>query len=211
LSRERRESQEGREVVAVGLTGGIGAGKSTALALFGELGALTFSADQVVHALYAQPALAKRVGEHFGFGVLDECGAVDRSRLAEAVRGEQEQLRWLERLTHPRVAKEIKRRIRKAPSGAVVVCEVPLLFDSGYEELFDLVVTVEAGPETRRLRSVQRFGLDQFSELESLQASSDQRVEGSNLVFYNEAGFEELRDFVRGAYEQARALLAEHL
>jgi dephospho-CoA kinase len=202
-------SQERREVVAVGLTGGIGAGKSTALALFGELGALTFSADEVVHELYARPAVSARIAAHFGPGVLGEDGGVDRARLAEAVRGRRDELRWLEKLTHPLVAKGIKRRIGKAPAGTVVVCEVPLLFEAGYEGLFDVVVTVEAARETRRRRSVHRFDLDLFAELEGLQASSEQRVQGSDLAFVNDGELKGLRDFVQRAHEIATGLLKE--
>ena len=69
-------------------------------------------------------------------------------------------MRWLEKLTHPLVAEEIERRIGDAPAGTVVVCEVPLLFESGFERLFDLVVTVEAGGETRRRRSTHGFDVE---------------------------------------------------
>ena len=207
MDRERRRSQGRRGVVAVGLTGGIGAGKSTALALFGEAGALVFSADEVVHDLYGLPPVAERVGAHFGGGVLDCCGAVDRPRLAEAVRGRPAELRWLEGLVHPLVAEEIERRVGSAPAGAVVVCEVPLLFESGFAKLFDITVSVEAAGEIRRRRSIHEFGLDQFTELEGLQAPSERRVEGSDLVFVNEGGLADLREFVRSAYESARSLL----
>jgi dephospho-CoA kinase len=207
MGRERRESQNRREVVAVGLTGGIGAGKSTALTLFEEAGALTISADRLVHEFYLRPAVAERIGAHFGSVVLDDLGTVDRSCLARAVRGRPDELRWLEDLTHPWVAVEIERAVEAAPAGTVVVCEVPLLFETDYERLFDLVVTVEAGGRIRRLRSTHDFGLEQFSEFESLQASSRRRVEGSDLAFFNEGGLEELAQFVRDAYERARALL----
>jgi dephospho-CoA kinase len=202
-------NQERREVVAMGLTGGIGAGKSTALAFFAELGALTVSSDQEVHRLYARRGLSARIAAHFGNGVLNEGGTVDRARLAEAVRGRREELAWLEMLTHPLVAKAIQRRVERAPAGTVVVCEVPLLFEAGYEDLFDLVVTIEAGPENRRRRSVHSFGLEQFSELETLQASSKRRVAGSDLAFYNDGDLKDLGEFVRGAYELASGLLKE--
>lgn len=202
-------SQERRDVVAVGLTGGIGAGKSTALALFKEMGALTVSADRVVHGLYSQRGLSSLVAAHFGPEVLNARGRVDRRRLADAVRGRPGELAWLEGVTHPRVAESIERRIGKAPAGAVVVCEVPLLFEAGHEAMFDLIVTVEAGPENRRRRSIHSFDLDQFSEFERLQASSERRVAGSGLAFFNDGGIDDLRAFVRGAYERAQALLGE--
>jgi len=197
------------DVVAVGLTGGIGAGKSTALAMFGELGALAVSADELVHALYLQPECSAGLVAHFGPAVLDACGAIDRQRLANSVRGRPEELVWLEKLTHPRVAEEIERHIREAPADSVVVCEVPLLFESRYQYLFDLIVTIEADRENRRRRSVHRFGPEMFSELEGLQASSEQRVAGSDLAFSNDGDPDRLREFVRRAYERARELLQE--
>lgn len=207
MSRERRRSRKGREVAAVGLAGGIGAGKSTALDLFADLGAITLSADGLVHELYARPLVAERVGCHFGSEVLDDLGVVNRMRLAEAVRGRPEELGWLETLVHPMVADEIERTIEAASAGTVVVCEVPLLFEAGYECLFDLVVTVEAGAEVRRLRSVHGFGLEQFAELEALQASQQRRVGGSDMVFFNDGGFDELAQFVSEAFQRACALL----
>ena len=207
MGRERRESQAERAVVAVGLTGSIGAGKSTALALFGECGAVVLSADSLVHELYQRPAVAVAVAAHFGPPVLGSDGAVDRAALAQAVRGRPEELRWLEGLTHPLVAEEIASRLETAPHGSVVVCEVPLLFESGFEILFDLVVTVEADSEVRRLRSTHQFGLDQFTELEALQASHELRVRGSDLVVMNDGSLAQLREAVRRAYDVARGRL----
>jgi soluble lytic murein transglycosylase len=206
MGRERREGQAEHGVVAVGLTGSIGAGKSTALAMFGECGALVISADQLVHRLYQRPEVAALVGERFGRGVIGATGAVDRARLAKAIRNRPGELRWLEELTHPLVAEDIRRSIDGAPEGTVVVCEVPLLFESGFERLFDLVVTVEAGPEVRRRRSRHGFGLEQFAELEAMQAGSERRVEGSDLVFVNDGDLGRLRGFVRDAYEVAQRL-----
>ncbi len=200
-------SQEVRRVVAVGLTGGIGAGKSTALGLFAEAGALALSADAMVHDLYAQARVVAKIADHFGSQVLDEGGAVDRGALAKRVRRRRSELRWLENLTHPLVAKDIRRKIESAPTGSVVVCEVPLLFEAGYEGLFDLLVTIEAGSDVRRARSVHGFDLGQFTELESLQASTEQRVARSDLAYFNDGDIDQMRVFVDGAFRQARALL----
>jgi dephospho-CoA kinase len=191
-------------VVAVGLTGGIGAGKTTALGFFADAGALTLSADDVVHRLYERDDVKRAVASHFGREILDQTGRVDRRRLAEAVRGRREQLAWLEALTHPLVAEEISRFIREAPGGSVAVCEVPLLFEAGVEDSFDLVVTIEAGGEQRRRRSVHQFDQAMFGEFEALQASSERRARGSDLVFLNDGDLEQLRAFVRDAYERAR-------
>jgi len=196
-----------RKVVAVGLTGGIGAGKSTALAFFRDLGAVTLSADEVVHGLYAQPEVAQQVGRHFGAEVLDKDGAINRRRLAQRVQGDRQALRWLEELTHPRVKEAIQRIIAEAPPGSVVVCEVPLLFEAGFAPLFDLLVTIEAHPDARRRRSTHGFAPELFAEFEALQASSERRVKGSDLAYFNDGSLEELRRFVTQAYQQARGLL----
>jgi dephospho-CoA kinase len=200
-------SQEVRRVVAVGLTGGIGSGKSTALSLFAEAGAITLSADDMVHDLYAQTRVVAKIAEHFGAQVLDERGIVDRAALARRVRRRRSELRWLEKLIHPLVAKEMRRKIESAPTGSVVVCEVPMLFEAGYEGLFDLIVTVEARSDTRRARSVHGFDLGQFTELESLQASTEQRIARSDLAWFNDEGTDELRAFVNDAYKRARGML----
>ncbi len=202
-------SQKRLDMVAVGLTGGIGAGKSTALACFQALGALTLSADALVHEFYARPEQVALIVDRFGTEVLNPDGGIDRTRLADLVRGKRRALRWLEQLTHPWVAQEIVRRMNEAPEGAVVVCEVPLLFEAGFEGLFDLIVTVEAGPEARRRRSIHHFDLEQFTEFEKLQTSSRRRAEGSDLVFYNDGSLDELHDFVRSAYQQAESMLEE--
>ncbi len=144
-----------------------------------EAGALTLSADEVVHQLYARDEVRRALAEHFGVEVLAVGGEVDRRRLAEAVRGRRgRSLAWLESLTHPLVAGEIDRFIREAPAGAVVVCEVPLLFEAGMQDLFDMVVTIEARADVRRQRSVHAFDVEFFGELEALQASSERRVAG---------------------------------
>jgi dephospho-CoA kinase len=193
--------------VAIGLTGGIGAGKSTALSMFRDAGALTISADDIVHTLYKRPSVAALLRERFGDAVLDDAGRVARRQLAAAVRGRPAELRWLEHLTHPLVAEEIKGFITEAPVGSVVVCEVPLLFECAYEPLFDLIVTIEASREKRAERSAQRFHPAQFKELESLQATTEERSAGSHLVYTNDSDKEEMRQFVTRAYARARALV----
>lgn len=195
-------------MAAVGLTGGIGAGKSTAMRYFGEAGALTLSADAVVHELYGREEVERSLAEHFGLQVLSVGGEVDRRRLAEAVRGRQDELAWLESLTHPLVAQEITHFINNAPSGSVVVCEVPLLFESGMHDLFDLIVTIEARADFRRERSVQAFDQELFSELEALQASTARRVNGADLAFHNDGALPDLRHFVDVVYERALGLVS---
>jgi dephospho-CoA kinase len=197
-------------VVAVGLTGGIGAGKSTALRFFADAGALALSADDIVHRLYHRDDVKQALAGYFGPAIFDEAGGVDRRRLAEEVRGRRDRLAWLEALTHPLVGEEISRFILEAPGGAMVVCEVPLLFEAGMQGCFDLIVTIEAGGEQRRRRSVHEFDHEMFGQFEALQASTERRVRESDLVFFNDGDLEQLRAFVRDAYARARRMTESH-
>jgi dephospho-CoA kinase len=201
------EERDRQRVVSVGLTGGIGAGKSTALAMFAEEGALTLSADGIVHDLYQQRQVTDRLLDRFGAEILRADGSVDRRRLGAAVQGKRAELHWLEELTHPLVAAEIARFAARAPEGSVVVCEVPLLFEAGLAEDFDLIVTVEAAQEQRLRRSAHRTRREAFLEFEDLQASTEERVRRSDLVFRNDGDLEALRTFVRSAYARALSLL----
>jgi dephospho-CoA kinase len=193
--------------VTVGLTGGIGAGKSTALSLFAELGAVTTSADQIVHDLYERSDYISRLEEHFGPDALDSRGRIDRRCVARLVKGRREDLRWLEEITHPLVAEQIERVISGAPAGSVVVCEVPLLFESHFEGLFDLIVTIEADRAARVSRSAHRFDQAVFDEFERLQASTERRVAGSDLVCFNDGSVDHMRAFVGEAFAEAVARL----
>ena len=163
--------------MAVGLTGGIGAGKSTALALFADLGADTFSADAEVHA--STPARARRqIAAHFGPDVLDERRRwIGRGSRKPCEGDRRSCLGWRHSCILRR--RGIERPIETASAGTVVVCEVPLLFEAGYEDLFDLVVTVEAGGRIDVGAPSMRFGLEQFTELEGLQAAVREGWQGA--------------------------------
>src|SRR5512137_1940587 len=91
----------------LGLTGGIGSGKSTALAYLHELGAATISSDDIVHGLYSAAAVVDLIHEHFGDAVVDGTGGVSRPALAGIVFSDEDELRWLEDLLHPFVREAV--------------------------------------------------------------------------------------------------------
>lgn len=196
-----------RGLVAIGLTGGIGAGKSTVLSMFADLGAVTVSADALVHDLYGRSDFVAKLVERFGPDVADPKGGVDRRALARVVKDQPEGLQWLEQLTHPLVKADLERVIKEAPPGSVVVCEVPLLLEAGFEALFDLLVTVEAGRDNRLVRSADRFDADVFDNFEGLQASTAQRVAASDAVLVNDSSPELLRRSVGEVFERALSML----
>ena len=144
--------------IAVAITGGIGAGKSTALAAFRAHGAATVSSDEIVHHLLRVDLEVRRaLVERFGEQVLGEDGVPDRSRIAAIVFEDEDSLAFLEALLHPLVSREYL--IWREQLGAldepprVCVTEVPLLFEAGAESSFDRVVVITA---PRRLREQRR-------------------------------------------------------
>ncbi len=143
--------------VAVAITGGIGAGKSTALDAFRARGAATVSSDEIVHHLLAaDDEVRDAVVERLGEAVLGEDGRPDRALIAAAVFGDPEQLQWLEGLLHPIVSREyLKWRDQLAELDdppRVCVTEVPLLYEVGAEERFDRVVVITAPRALREQR-----------------------------------------------------------
>jgi len=149
-------------VLLVGLTGGIGAGKSTVADLLAERGAVIVDADEVARAVVepGQRALAKLV-DRFGAGILDADGRLDRSALAKLAFVDDESRRDLEAITHPAINEEFGRRVAAAPSDAVVVLDVPLLVESpqARERGYQAVIVVEA-PRDVRLARLEARGVD---------------------------------------------------
>jgi dephospho-CoA kinase len=149
-------------VLLVGLTGGIGAGKSTVADLLAERGAVIVDADEVARAVVepGQPALAKLV-DRFGTGILDAEGRLDRTVLAKLAFVDDESRRDLEAITHPAINEEFTRRVADAPPDAIVVLDVPLLFESpqARKRPYQTVIVVEA-PREVRLARLEARGVD---------------------------------------------------
>jgi dephospho-CoA kinase len=143
--------------LAVAITGGIGAGKSTALASFRRHGAATVSSDEIVHHLLAtDPDVKVALVERLGENVLGEDGVPDRERIAHRVFKDREALDFLEKLLHPLVSREYmtwRDQLAALPnSPAVCVTEVPLLYEVGADERFDKVVAITAPTKLREAR-----------------------------------------------------------
>jgi dephospho-CoA kinase len=143
--------------LAVAITGGIGAGKSTALASFRRHGAATVSSDEIVHHLLAtDPDVKVALVERLGENVLGEDGVPDRERIAHRVFKDREALDFLEKLLHPLVSREYmtwRDQLAALPNPpAVCVTEVPLLYEVGADERFDKVVAITAPTKLREAR-----------------------------------------------------------
>lgn len=189
--------------LTIGLTGGIAAGKSAALAAFGRLGAATLSSDAVVHELLESEAVRARLVERWGEEVAPPGKPVDRRRIGEIVFADPDELSWLESQVHPLVAERTARWLASLPAGTeVAVVEVPLLFEGGRDELFDTTVAVIAGDEVRRERAAAR-GHALVDEREARQLSQAEKAQRADHVIVNDGSLEDL--------ERALAELLERL
>jgi dephospho-CoA kinase len=165
----------------VGLTGGIGAGKSTALRALEQLGAATLSTDEVVHELYKTDDVRDAVLERFG--------TVDRDELAERAFATQEDREWLEQLLWPRVGERIvdwRRQLEQAqatPRAAVV--EVPLLFEAGMDDAFDATIAVIAEEGLRAQRAGGR-GHEALDERKARQLTQQEKAARATYVVEND-------------------------
>jgi dephospho-CoA kinase len=180
----------------VGLTGGMGAGKSTALRALEELGAQVLSTDAVVHELYGESQVKDAVVERWGSAVAPG-GVVDRAAVAaKAFAGGEEERRWLESLLWPLVGArmgawlEHARALRPVPSAAVV--EVPLLFEAGMESGFDATIAVVAQEDTRRARAATR-GHALAEERASRQLPQEEKAARAGFVIHNDGSEADLR------------------
>jgi dephospho-CoA kinase len=182
--------------IAVAVTGGIGAGKSEALAAFARHGAATISSDEIVHHLLRDdPEVRRALLERFGKQILDENDDVDRSAIAEIVFADREALDWLEGLLHPRVVEEYmqwREQLAELPSPpSVSATEVPLLYEVGGQDRFDAVVAITAPAELRAQRS--EVAADQR---EPRLLPDSVKVAQADFAYVNDGSLDELDAFV---------------
>jgi dephospho-CoA kinase len=184
--------------VAVAITGGIGAGKSTALESFRRHGAATVSSDEIVHHLLAtDPAVKEKLVERLGEGILGDDGAPDRERIAIRVFKDRDALEFLEKLLHPLVSREYmtwREQLAALPEPpAVCVTEVPLLYEVGAETRFDKVVVVTA---PSKLREARRGGWQ--DDRESRLISDREKAKRADFTYVNTGTPDELDAWVAG-------------
>jgi dephospho-CoA kinase len=177
--------------LTIGLTGGIAAGKSTALEAFDRLGAETISSDAVVHELLDSEPLLGRLIERWGEEIASE-GRVDRARVGEIVFADPEQLAWLESQVHPLVGERIGAWLGSLPEGArLAVIESPLLFEAGMDDVFDTTLAVVTSDQVRRDRAESR-GHTLVGERDARQLPQEEKAQRAAHVIENDGSVEDL-------------------
>lgn len=195
-------------MMVIGVTGGLGTGKSTVARMFGELGAAVIDADKVAHAVMEPKRLAWRaLVRAFGREILNEDETINRTRLAQRVFRDAQARHELEAIVHPHVIRHIKqqlhrlsrlRRGRNRDRVKAVVLDVPLLMETGSESLVERIVVVTAPPEVQR-RRLQERGMSeaQISERIAAQWNVRRKAAKADDVVDNADGLEQTRRQVR--------------
>ena len=159
----------------IGLTGGLGTGKTTVLKLFKNSGAYTIDADKLVHQILKKPSTIKKLTAIIGKGILIERAAktfINKKRMADIIFNDSQKRRAVEKIIHPEViktAEDIKTKILAKKSDAIIVFEVPLLLEAGYEKIFDKIIVVYCSKEIA-VNRVLRHGLSRKQALQRMRA-----------------------------------------
>jgi dephospho-CoA kinase len=182
----------------LGLTGSIGMGKTATARMFAEAGVPVHEADATVHLLY-DGKLVPEIAAAFPGTIRD--GRVDRSALAAKVLGNPAALKRLEAIVHPRVREEERRFLAKAEAegAAVVVLDIPLLFETGGAERVDAVIVVSAPADVQRARVLERSGMtvEKFEALLAKQIPDTEKRRRADFVVDTSKGFDAAREQVR--------------
>lgn len=183
----------------VGLTGGIGSGKSTVADLFAELGAAVIDTDAIAHQLTASGgAVLREIHAQFGNAVMQADGTLNRAALRRRIFSDAAARRQLEAIIHPRIKQQVEQALATvtAPYALIVI---PLLVETGgYREMLNRVLVVDCPEEMQVARVMARSGLsrDELSAILAVQASRDRRLAAADDVVVNTASIEALRDQV---------------
>ncbi|WP_406098018.1 dephospho-CoA kinase [Streptomyces sp. NBC_01013] len=192
-------------MLKVGLTGGIGAGKSEVSRMLAGYGAVLIDADRIAREVVepGTPGLAAVV-EEFGTGILTPEGTLDRPKLGSIVFGDSERLAVLNTIVHPLVGARSAELERAAGPDSVVIHDVPLLTENGLAPLYDLVIVIDAAPETQLDRLVRLRGMreEEARARMAAQATREQRRAVADLIIDNDGPLAALEPQVRSVWAE---------
>ena len=196
----------------IGLTGGIGSGKSTVARMLTQKGAKLLSADAVGHEVYepARPAYQEIV-DAFGRDIVGADGKIDRKALGPIVFSDPEQLRRLNAITHPRMKELMREKLaaERAGGARIAVLEAALLFDAGWDDLTDEVWVTVAPPEVAAKRTAERSGISVEEALSRIRAqmSNEERIARSRVVIDTDCALKRTEEQVSEEWERLQERL----
>lgn len=191
-----KTSRRGSSLV-VGVTGGIGSGKSEVCSVFRQMGALVLSADAIAREIINTHETVKRkIQRMFGHCVYSRNGALDRKRVAALIFNDEALKKKLDDIVHPYVLQNLQQRIRSTGSKRIVVVEAALIYEAHAEDLFDVVVVVHAAEGVRIQRISKRDGISRGEARLRIQSQlpSEEKTARADLVIRNEGRLDLLRE-----------------
>ena len=182
----------------IAITGSLGTGKSTILKILQNLGFSTFSCDEVVKNLYKDPDIQKKIIEIFGKEILSIDGKLNKRKILEKILENNKLKEKLESLFHPLVKEKLLEFIRERKEEKIIFAEVPLLFEVGWEDLFDEIWVITCSPLTQKER-ILRKGLEEKlgEKLLKLQLSLKEKEKKAHKIIFSEKSFEELEKEIK--------------
>jgi dephospho-CoA kinase len=195
-------------MLKVGLTGGIGSGKSEVARRLGAFGAVVIDADKIAREV-VEPGTSglALIVEEFGPEILRPGGALDREKLGKIVFSSPERLARLNAIVHPRVGDRVAELQREAPEDAVVVYDVPLLAENGLAPMYDVVIVVDAADDVRLSRLTTHRGMAEEDARARIraQATREERLKIADIVIPNEGPLDDLDARAREAWQDLLA------
>lgn len=195
----------------VGLTGGIGSGKSAAAKIFRTCGVEVIDADALAREVVepGQPALSD-IGTHFGSGLLTAQGHLDRAALRKIVFSNPKHKSWLENLLHPLIAELLQRRL-SATKSPYAILESPLLLETEQHKLVDRVIVIDVNEEIQIDRSVRRDGSDEevIKSIIASQINRAERIQYADDLVSNEESLEQLREKIEALHSKYLGMVTE--
>ena len=192
--------------IVAGLTGGIGTGKSTVSAIFRRLGAYIIDADELARKSVSKGTPAwKRVKDIFGEDALNPDGTINRNRLGEIVFEDEQKRKRLEEIVHPEVFKQIERQkeeILKEERDAIIICDIPLLIESGYHRKFDKVILIYAGEKEQLSRLADKFSPEDALKRIRSQMPLNEKKRYADYIIDNSGPIEETEIQCRRIFEE---------
>jgi len=194
-------------MIILGLTGSIGMGKSTTAALFAAKGVPVYSADAAVHALYQQEEVIKQIADNFAHVVkIGKKPLIDRAALSHYLLKEPSRIKKLEKIIHPRLRayEEAFLQQSRQENRALVVLDIPLLYETGAEARMDYVAVVSASPDIQRRRVLAREGMseEKFNMLLARQMPDEEKRKRADFILNSGEGIEKTKEQVKELIEK---------
>lgn len=191
----------------LGISGGIGSGKSTAAKMFADLGAVHIDADAIAKEVLEPGQLGYETAlDQFGASILDSSGHIDRKELAKLVFNDPAKLAQLEAIVHPAVIARVTQIRESLPESTIVLYDTPLMLEKGLQEQFDKVIMVLAPVESRESRLLER-GLSKPDITARMrnQVSDQERKEAADFILVNDGSLAQLRSQVEQVWQAISA------